>query len=83
MYRMLGRYSEAETGLVVRYNNLQEFLETNDIKLAENMCELGGSKLDLGQLESALEVLSEALRICCMAKVQNLELLGKISNTLG
>ena len=83
MYRMLGRYSEAETGLVVRCNNQQELLGTNDIKLAETMCELGGSKLYLGQLESALEVLSEALQICRMAEVENLELLGKITNALG
>ena len=83
MYLMLGRYSEAETGLVARGINQLELLGTNDIKLAETMCELGGSKLYLGQLESALEVLSEALQICRMAEVENLELLGKVTTRLG
>ena len=83
MYRMLGRYSDAETGLVVRCNNQQELLGTNDIKLAETMCELGGSKLDLGQLDSAIAVLSEALLISRMPELENLELLGKITNALG
>ena len=43
---------------------------------------MGGSKLDLEQLESMLEVLSKALQICQIAEFENLVLLGKVRDRL-
>ena len=83
MYITLGRLADADTELLSRHQKQLALLGAKSIKVAETMCEMGTVKWKLGKLEVALSLLTEARLICGKSELENLDLLGNITNRVG
>eukprot|EP00291_Cryptomonas_curvata_P027898 CAMPEP_0172204986 /NCGR_PEP_ID=MMETSP1050-20130122/32320_1 /TAXON_ID=233186 /ORGANISM="Cryptomonas curvata, Strain CCAP979/52" /LENGTH=627 /DNA_ID=CAMNT_0012883725 /DNA_START=2212 /DNA_END=4091 /DNA_ORIENTATION=- len=83
MYITIGRLSDADTELEKRHQKQLALLGAESLKVAETKCELATVKCRLGQLQVALSMLKEARLIYEKSAVENLELLGNITNRIG
>jgi len=83
MYITLGRLADADLELETRHQRQLALLDADPLNMAETLCELGTVKWKLGQLDTALSLLTEARVMCEKSAAENLELLGNVTNRIG